>query len=529
MDFPNLQSRLSVPYIPPHKTQVHPRMHAFSSLPPPNARPPNYLYVSSKIWWVILSVLIFFSLFFYVLAIARGIYFSSNYHTPNTKSYGLIIDADYKEARIHVLEFFVDGRFPFMGFEGKHSNSFAVKPGLSAFERNPKIMGNSIDGLLEFARKMVPKKVWGVTKVQLIAHGGLRWLGSDSTELILESCRTKLRSSGFQFQDEWVSFLTGPDEGLYTWVAANYALGTLGGDPQRTTGIIKLGEDSTEVTFVPREPIPLEFSRTVKVSGVTYNLYSHSLLQFALHHGHADGVALDPCIPRGYTKSSKLLGNREAVVDLEFAVLHSAGNFSACRSEVLALFQKEQGDCSYPHCKIGSAFVPELQGNFFATEKFFHTPRFFGLHPRAPLSDFKMAGELYCGNDWSKLKEKNIEEDEEDLLKYCFSSAYIVALLHDALGVSMDDQRIRFMNQVGNVPLDWRLGAFILQSILEPDLPQEKPVWILGKDFLTFFSLFAIFVLVIVIAFSLWKWNKPQVKTIYDLEKGHYIITRIPR
>ncbi|ERM97219.1 hypothetical protein AMTR_s00119p00064420 [Amborella trichopoda] len=72
----------------------------------------------------------------------------------------------------------------------------------------------------------------------------------------------------------------GPDEGLYTWVAANYALGTLGGDPQRTTGIIKLGEDSTEVTFVPREPIPLEFSRTVKVSGVTYNLYSHSLLQF---------------------------------------------------------------------------------------------------------------------------------------------------------------------------------------------------------------------------------------------------------
>lgn len=41
--------------------------------------------------------------------------------------------------------------------------------------------------------------------------------------------------------------LIGTDEGSYAWVAANYALGTLGGDPQETTGIIELGGASAQV------------------------------------------------------------------------------------------------------------------------------------------------------------------------------------------------------------------------------------------------------------------------------------------
>lgn len=40
---------------------------------------------------------------------------------------------------------------------------------------------------------------------------------------------------------------TGSDEGVYAWVVANYALGTLGGDPLETTGIIELGGASAQV------------------------------------------------------------------------------------------------------------------------------------------------------------------------------------------------------------------------------------------------------------------------------------------
>ncbi|PNX74393.1 putative apyrase 6-like protein [Trifolium pratense] len=72
------------------------------------------------------------------------------------------------------------------------------------------------------------------------------------------------------------------DEGVYAWVVANYALGTLGGDPSETTGIIELGGASAQVTFVSREAMLPLFSRTVKFRNVTYNLYSHSLLHFGL-------------------------------------------------------------------------------------------------------------------------------------------------------------------------------------------------------------------------------------------------------
>lgn len=43
--------------------------------------------------------------------------------------------------------------------------------------------------------------------------------------------------------------MLGSDEGVYAWVVANYALGTLGGDPLQTTGIIELGGASAQVCF----------------------------------------------------------------------------------------------------------------------------------------------------------------------------------------------------------------------------------------------------------------------------------------
>lgn len=99
--------------------------------------------------------------------------------------------------------------------------------------------------------------------------------------------------------------------------------------------------------------------------------------------------------------------------------------------------------------------------------------------------------------------------------------SYWLELLLNRIGVS---------NQVGNIPLDWALGAFILQSTAKLDL--EHAHWIaniIRIDSPTLLMIIAIFLVLMFTAWSVSKWRKPQLKTIYDLEKGRYIVTRVNR
>lgn len=423
-----------------------------------------------------------------------------------------------------------------------------LNPGLSSHADNPTNAGDSLRDLLDFSKRKVPPEFWAETEIRLMATAGLRLLDVVVQDKILDSCRRVLRDSGFRFTDDWATVITGSDEGVYAWVVANYALGTLGGDPLGTTGIIELGGASAQVTFVSNEPLPPEFSRTLKFGNVTYNLYSHSFLHFgqnvafetlreSLSSGDFNtaaeslqkGIYIDPCSPKGYLhRVESSPGSLAAKIKL--STLQAGGNFSECRSAALTLLQKGKDKCSYKSCYLGSTFMPKLRGKFLATENFFHTSKFFGLRRRAFLSHLLMAGEQFCGEDWSKLKKKHRSLDDEDLLRYCFSSAYIVALLHDSLGISLDDERIGFANQVENIPLDWPLGAFILQST--GVLDELHPSWIstiISDDSPTLVSLIALSIMLMFVAWSISKCRKPQLKTIYDLEKGRYIISRVNR
>ncbi|KAI3744506.1 hypothetical protein L1987_57589 [Smallanthus sonchifolius] len=487
---------------------------------------------------------------FVTLAFVSSCYFYINSRNPVAKRYRIVIDGGSTGSRIHVFEYLVRDGGPVFDFSGKNGlGSMRVSPGLSAFVEDPHRAGASVLELLEFARKRIPKENWGKTEVRLMATAGLRMLDSSVQEQILESCRKVLRTSGFPFHDDWASVISGSDEGVHAWVVANYALGTLGGDPHETTGIIELGGASAQVAFFSSEPIPPEFSRTVKFGNISYTLYSHSLLEFGQNVAYdlvrrsnlakvtnlesfGSKVLLDPCSPKGY-KHNLIKGNITPSSLIEkneqSSILHASGNFSECRSASLTLLQKGKEECAYDKCYIGSTFIPKLQGKFLATENFFHTSKFFGLSPKTFLSELMVAGKQFCEDDWSKLKSKYPTLNDEDLHRYCFSSAYIVALLHDSLGIAFDDKRIGYANQVNNIPLDWALGAFIFQTMRELDAGQLHP----PKSIITMdSSMLSGLIFVIVLLFAAYyvsKWRKPSVKTIFDLEKGKYIVTRVGR
>lgn len=90
--------------------------------------------------------------------------------------------------------------------------------------------------------------------------------------------------------------------------------------------------------------------------------------------------------------------------------------------------------------------------------------------------------------------------------------------------------RIGFANHTGSIPLDWTLGAFIVETMLEPlELEPGNMSQIVGNESVTYFSLFAFLLIAVLATIFVLQWQKPQLKTIYDLEKGRYIVTRVPR
>eukprot|EP00850_Spirogloea_muscicola_P023420 SM000355S13187 [mRNA] locus=s355:64495:66430:+ [translate_table: standard] len=402
-----------------------------------------------------------------------------------------------------------------------------------------------------------------------MATAGLRRLEPNVASSILASCRAELLHSPFRFQE--AAIITGVWEGLYAWVAANYALGTLGKSAEETVGIVELGGASAQVTFVPEDLPPAAFRQDLMLAGSTYHLYSHSFLNFGqeaaaegvsellVRTGTREGdmaVTLDPCKPRGYNEPAEDGSGR--------LIVTAAGNFSSCRNSALQLLKIGQESCPHKHCGIGSIFVPELRGLFFATENFYHTavvvivwlPRsrniktlisfacltfvacmdatdtrmpntpavhfqFLKLGEMATLQDVEEAGRSFCEADWQKLQVRHAKVGPADLLRFCFSAAYTVALLHDALGIPMHDTRLRFTNRVGAVPVDWALGALIVE-LAEAGRLQESASLVVSVLACLFL------VLGVVGLASLWscrRARRPHVTTIFDLEKGRYFTT----
>ncbi|KAG5248108.1 apyrase [Salix suchowensis] len=542
MDFSALQSRPSTTtYFPLHRTQLHPRMHSFSSPHPPQQQSTKSQKTHKIL--ALLASLLTIPFLFYLFSTARKIHHSSKFSNPNTRFFSVVIDSGRGGCRVRVYQLLGEGN---LGFSNGQlplvTGSMKARPGLGGFVEDPDNAGGLIEGLVEFAKKRVPRREWGNAGVQLMVSGEeMAGLEGELKERILEVCRKVLRGSGFVFKDEWAHVIEEEERGVYSWVAVNYVHGTMGSEPHKTTGVVELGRNSLQITFASREATQVQSSRRIKLAGVTYNLQAQSLPNFgqdtvweSLHERHSsrnmgssliyrDGFVVNPCIPKGYDMSYN-------ISDQQLVLSHGAGNFAACRLEVLAMLKSRQEKCLRLPCNIVSPFFMELQSQPISQNNLFYASEFFGLVPRVSLLELEAAGKHYCENDWDKLKDQHHSIDDLDLMRYCFSSAYTVALLHNSLGVSMDDKRIGFANNTEGVPFDWTLGALIFQSMLEPlEAEINNLDEIVGNESVTYFSLFAILLIALLASFFVLQLRKPQMKTIYDLEKGRYIVTRVPR
>ncbi|KIJ92253.1 hypothetical protein K443DRAFT_13748 [Laccaria amethystina LaAM-08-1] len=171
-----------------------------------------------------------------------------------------------------------------------------TQPGLSSFGGNPDRAVRSLDVLPDEVVRVVPKATHGYTLVAVKATAGFRGGGEDSNVLSLQ-------------EKDGVVIMGGKDEGVYTWIMANYLLG-----PPKLPesapldipiyAVLDLGGASTQIVFEPRfasdiELREVELKYSLQFGGRSHVLYHYSLYVDVAGYWKPKAVVVNPCLAKG--------------------------------------------------------------------------------------------------------------------------------------------------------------------------------------------------------------------------------------
>lgn len=335
-----------------------------------------------------------------------------------------------------------------------------------------------LDPLLDHARTFVPLLEIRNTPLFILATGGMRRIELtqyESYQVLLNAINTYLSST--PFEETTYATISGEDEAMYGWVAANFVDGAFktDGTPH---GFMELGGESAQFAVsVERDGDHGDYDGPlclVDIWGKTYDVYvktwmgigNDSAWKRHLEKLRASDSAmpLDPCLPKGY--SYRLSGSDKIVM--------GTGDFSACMKEALSLLgcpnrHCRDGDLCIYRCKAdGDPDCPESVGCLLRDKKTGHpllkfdkekfrgasvywhaTHGIFRSSKDNKKEDFKAFWDTvveYSKKDWETLKADRPREREsgyKHLRRGFFTAAMVMSTLFLGFGIPMPPQAVK--------------------------------------------------------------------------------------
>ncbi|XP_078437502.1 putative apyrase 1 [Wolffia australiana] len=400
----------------------------------------------------------------------------------NSKKYAVIFDAGSSGSRVHVFCFDLNLDVQPIGEELELFKQ--KKPGLSSYAENPEEAANSLLSLLEEAESVVPPELRNLTPVKVGATAGLRALGMESSEKILQAVRDFLRDkSSLKVKPEWVSVLDGTQEGAYQWVTINYLLGNLGKTYADTVGVVDLGGGSVQMAYAISES-DAKTAPTIKngedtyvkplyLKGTKYYLYVHSYLHYGLLAARAeilkvDGAAGASCIPGGFHGSYKYNGE-----EFEASALSPGSSYNKCSEAALKSLKTDQPTCTHMKCTFGGVWNGgggDGQKKLFVASFFFDRAAEAGfVDPKVPIakvrpSDFEDAAKRACGLNLEEAQKRFPRVGPGNLPYLCMDLVYQYTLLINGFGLDKGQEitlvkQVKYRDQL--VEAAWPLGSAI--------------------------------------------------------------------
>jgi guanosine-diphosphatase len=409
-----------------------------------------------------------------------------------------MIDAGSTGSRIHVYKFNNCGPTPELEHEEFKMTEKEVG-GLSNYKGDPVAAAKSLDPLLKVAMDTVPNALKGCTPVAVKATAGLRMIGKEAADAILDEVRRHLEQD-YPFpvvdkENEGVVIMDGSLEGVY---ATNYLLGKIGGpDKSETAATFDLGGGSTQIVFeptfkgvadggMPEKLADGDHKYDLDFGGRHFELYQHSHLGYGLMaarkaiHGalikdltasKGDDKSwlkepiVNPCIAPGMTKAVNVTLDGSEDLTLVTFTGPSQPAPAQCRNLAEKILKKDE-KCALAPCSFNGIHQPLLSKTFskedvYIFSYFFDRTKPLGMPDSFTLREMHDLTQTVCMGKTAWDVFTTVPEamtELNDRPEWCLDLNFMMALLHTGYDMPID-REVKIAKKIKGNELGWCLGA----------------------------------------------------------------------
>ncbi|KAL3874091.1 hypothetical protein ACJMK2_037154 [Sinanodonta woodiana] len=311
-------------------------------------------------------------------------------YTIPSSQYGLILDAGSSGTKLKIFNW----KRPY-GSRGRieikmiHNKKFKASINDYIYKLND--INEYLQLIIKQAKIVVPSSEHSKSPLFLMATAGLRIYPGPTAAKLISAIYNLLANRTlcpFPVHAEGVRILSGEEEGVYAWVAANYLRNFFWSDkpPSQAVGVLEMGGGSTQIAFIPDEPIYANMF-PVWLGSQTYNIYAHSYLFYGQNYmlNRINNYLIIKARPRfidSVENPCMLKGDNTSVVDSAGNSVHviGSGDPEKCLQIINIFLESGEEDFCHPKpCAIGRTYQPSVGGIiFYAISAFLHAPRHLG-------------------------------------------------------------------------------------------------------------------------------------------------------